>query len=390
MVMSVRIARRTFVAAAAALALCAAWPAAAQQKPVKIGSILSVTGPAAFLGEDMKAAMEMAIDEINAKGGINGRKIDWVFYDAESQTQKGLNATRRLMTQDNVDMIVGGGNMSGMALAMLQLTEKAPLLFLSTEGSMQIVNPVAERQWTFKSTADDDQVMERLADFFQKNRMTKVAMLADSSGFGQSAVEQMKKVAAARKLDVIYESFNPSDTDMTPQLTKLKAQNPQAIICWTVTPAGVVFLKQAKALGVNSQLIHSYGFVDGRYMELAGDAAKGLLLVSQKFIVGHDLPDSDPAKQKILDVTRNFVLRHKRQPNVFAGQTYDAIYLAKAAIEKGGTDKAKVRDGMRQIRGFQGVGGVFNFSPERHSGLSKNDLVLVKWEGGRFRLADYK
>jgi len=388
--MSVRIARRTFVAAAAALALGAAWPAAAQQKSVKIGSILSVTGPAAFLGEDMKAAMEMAIEEINAKGGIGGRKIEWFFYDAESQTQKGLNATRRLMTQDNVDMIVGGGNMSGMALAMLQLTEKAPLMFLSTEGSMQIVNPVAERKWTFKSTADDDQVMERLADYFAKNRMTRVALLADSSGFGQSAVEQMKKVAAARKLDVIYESFNPSDTDLTPQLTKLKAANPQAIICWTVTPAGVVFLKQAKSLGVTSQLIHSYGFVDGRYMELAGDAAKDLLLVSQKFIVGHDLPDSDPAKQKILDVTKNFVLKYKRQPNVFAGQTYDAIYLAKAAIEKGGTDKAKVRDGMTQVRNFQGVGGVFNFSPERHSGLSKNDLVLVKWEGGRFRLADYK
>jgi branched-chain amino acid transport system substrate-binding protein len=294
------------------------------------------------------------------------------------------------MTQDNVDMIVGGGNMSGMALAMLQLTEKAPLMFLSTEGSMQIVNPVAERKWTFKSTADDDQVMERLADFFAKNRMTRVALLADSSGFGQSAVEQMKKVAAARKLDVIYESFNPSDTDLTPQLTKLKAANPQAIICWTVTPAGVVFLKQAKSLGVTSQLIHSYGFVDGRYMELAGDAAKDLLLVSQKFIVGHDLPDGDPAKQKILDVTKSFVLKYKRQPNVFAGQTYDAIYLAKTAIEKGGADKAKVRDGMTQIRNFQGVGGVFNFSPERHSGLSKNDLVLVKWEGGRFRLADYR
>jgi branched-chain amino acid transport system substrate-binding protein len=384
------ILRRTFLAALAALAATLAAPAAAQQKPVKIGSVLSVTGPAAFLGEDMKAAMELAIEEINAKGGIGGRKIEWFFYDAESQTQKGLNATRRLLTQDNVDMIVGGGNMSGMALAMLQQTEKAQLPFLSTEGSMQIVNPVAERQWTFKSTADDDLVMERLADYFAKKGWKKIALLADSSGFGQSAVEQMKRVAAARGLDVIYESFNPADTDLTPQLSKLKAAGPQAIICWTVTPAGVVFVKQAKSLGIDAQLIHSYGFVDGRYMELAGDSAKDLLLVSQKFIVGSDLPDSDPAKQKILDVTRNFVLKYKRQPNVFAGQTYDAIYLAKAAVEKGGTDKAKIRDAMTGIKGFQGVGGVFNFSPEKHSGLSKNDLVLVKWENGRFRLADYK
>ncbi|HUP06650.1 MAG TPA: ABC transporter substrate-binding protein, partial [Caldimonas sp.] len=117
----------------AALALsCALAPAVAQNN-VKIGSILSVTGPAAFLGEDMKAGMELAIDEINAKGGVLGRKIEWFFYDAESQTQKGLTETRRLLDQDKVDMIVGGGNMSGMAIAMLGLTEKAQVPFMSTE-----------------------------------------------------------------------------------------------------------------------------------------------------------------------------------------------------------------------------------------------------------------
>ena len=380
--------RRSIVLAAAALFTSALTPALAQS--FKVGSVLSVTGPAAFLGEDMKAAMELAIDEINNKGGIDGRKIEWFFYDAESQTQKGLNATRRLLTQDNVEMIVGGGNMSGMALAMLQLTEKAQLPFLSTEGSMQIVNPVDERRWTFKSTADDDQVMERLADYFAKRGIKKVALLADSSGFGQSATEQMKKVASARGLDVSYESFNPQDTDLTPQLSKLKGMAPQAIICWTVTPAGVVFLKQAKSLGIDAQLIHSYGFVDQRYMELAGDAAKDVLLVSQKFIVGEDLPDSDSGKQKILAVTKAFEQRFKRRPNVFAGQTYDAIYLARIALEKGATDRAKVRDALQGIKSYQGVGGVFTFGPQRHSGLSKNDLVLVKYEGGRFRLADYK
>ncbi len=379
-------------AASLMLAFGLALPPAVAQTPIKIGSILSVTGPAAFLGEDMKAGMELAVDEINAKGGVLGRKIDWVFYDAESQTQKGLTATRRLLDQDKVDMIVGGGNMSGMAIAMLGLTEKAAVPFISTEGAMDIVTPVAERHWTFKSTVDDEQVMERLADYFAKKGIKKIAFLGDSSGFGQSATVQLKKVAQRRGLDVMYETFNPSDTDMTPQLGKIKAANVQAIVCWTVTPAGVVFLKQAHQLGLDKlALIHSYGFVDQRYMKLAGDAAKNLLLVSVKFPVGADLPDSDPQKARIAALTKAFEAKFKRKPNQFAAQTYDAIYLARTAIEKaGGTDRAKVRDALEGIHDWQGVGGVFNFGKEHHSGLSKDDLVLVNYHDGAFHLADYK
>lgn len=374
-----------------ALALAGGTVSAIAQQSYKVGSVLSMTGPAAFLGEDMKAGMELAIDEINAKGGIDGKKIEWFFYDAESQTQKGLSATRRLLTQDGVEMIVGGGNMSGMAIAMLQLTERAKVPFISTEGSMQIVTPVAERAWTFKSTVDDDQVMERLADYFAKQGIRKIGMLADSSGFGQSAVEQLRQVAPKRGLEVVYESFNPSDTDMTPQLNKLKGADVKAIVCWTVTPAGVVAMKQAKTLGLGEiPFIHSYGFVDKRYMDLAGDAAKGVLLVSVKFPVGEDLPDSDPAKPRILALNKAFEARFKRRPNQFAAQTYDAIHLAKMALEKGGTDKEKVRDALRGIRNYNGVGGTFNFSASQHSGLSKSDLVLLKYEDGRFRLADYQ
>lgn len=255
---------------------------------------------------------------------------------------------------------------------------------------MTIVHPVAERPFTFKSTVDDDQVIARLADYFSKKGIKKVGLLADSSGFGQSAVEQAKKVAPARGLEMIYETFNPADTDLTPQLTKLKGAGVQAIVCWTVASPGVVFMKQARAMGIDAQLVQSYGFVDKRYMDLAGDAAKDVLLVSVKFPVGDDLPATDPSRANIAALTAAFEKRFGRRPNQFAAQTYDAIMLAKMAIEKGGTDKAKVRDALRGIKGYQGVGGTFNFAADRHSGLSKDDLVLLRYEGGRFRLADYK
>ncbi|TAL90626.1 MAG: ABC transporter substrate-binding protein [Candidimonas sp.] len=357
---------------------------------VHIGTILSVTGPAAFLGEDMKAGMEMAIDDINAAGGIKGEKVKWVFYDAESQTAKAINETKRLLDQDKVDIIVGGGNMSGIAMAMVPLVEKARTPFISTEGSKQIVTPVKDREYVFKSTVNDDQVINRVLDYFAKKGIKHAALLADSSGFGQSAVEQMKRLAPERGIDFSYESFNPADTDLTPQLTKIKNSNAQAIICWTVTPAGVVFIKQAKQLGLdNRTLVHSYGFVDQRYMKLAGDAAKNLLLVSVKFPVGQDLPDSDPIKKRIVDLTKRFEAKYKRQPNQYVAQTYDAIMLASAAIDKAGHDKEKIANALAHIQGFKGVGGVFNFAPDKHYGLSKSDIVMIDYKNGRFGLADY-
>jgi len=372
------------------LAVVGAQPAKAAE-PFKIGTVLSVTGPAAFLGQDMKDGIEIAVDEINAAGGINGRKIEWVFYDAESQTQKALSATRRLLNQDKVDIIVGGGSMSGIALAMAPMAEQAQVPFMSTEGAMAIVQPTADRQWVFKATVNDDQVINRVLDYLDKKGIKKVALLADTSGFGISAVDQMKKIAPGRGFDVVYESFGPGDTDMTPQLTNIKESGAEAIICWTVTPAGVVFLKQAHQLGLGDKtLIHSYGFVSQRYMDLAGDATKNLLLVSVKFPVGDQLPDGDPLKQAIVELIDKYKARYGHDPNLYAAETYDALYLAKLALEKGGDDKEKVREALEQIKGYRGVSGVFNFSAENHSGLSKDDIVMIDWGNGRFNLADYK
>jgi branched-chain amino acid transport system substrate-binding protein len=358
---------------------------------VRVGTILSVSGPAAFLGQDMKDGTQLAVDEINESGGIGGRKIEWIFYDAQSQTQQAIGEARRLLSNDGVDVIVGGGSMSGIALAMAPMAEAAKVPFISTEGASAIVNPVADHRWSFKSTVDDYLVLQRAADYFDKKGLRKIALLADTSGFGQGAAEQMKVVAKERNLDVVNESFAPSDTDLVPQLGRIRDSGAQAIVCWTVTPAGVVFLKQAQQLGLDQSatLIHSYGFVAGKYMALAGSAAERLLLLSQKFPVGDQLPDNDPGKPKIAVLTQNFQRRFNRVPNQFVAQCYDAVYLAREALFKGGSDREKVREALEGIRDYHSASGTFSFSPEHHSGLAKNNIVLVNWAGGRFNLADY-
>jgi branched-chain amino acid transport system substrate-binding protein len=384
------IKRRDVLSGMAAGAALAALPlrARAQSGSYKIGTVLSVTGPGAFLGDNMKRGMELAIDEINGSGGIGGKKIDWVYYDAETQSTKGVNATRRLVEQDQVDIIVGGGNASGIALAMVPIIEKAGVPFISTEGSMQIVNPVAERKWSFKSTIDDDQILEIAADFWKKRGISSVAFLADSSGFGASAKEQLEKIAPKHGLKVLYETFNPGDTDLTAQLTRIKASDAKSILCWTITPTGVVFLKQARDLGLSDRaLMHSYGFVDDRYMKLAEGAADNTFLLSVKFPVGADLPDSDPLKKRILELIGKYEKKYSKTPNQFVAQTYDAINLAALALKASGGDKAKTRAALEGIRNFPGVGGTFNFAADRHSGLSMNDGCVITWRDSRWRLA---
>ncbi|MDR3530199.1 MAG: ABC transporter substrate-binding protein [Rhodopila sp.] len=359
--------------------------------PFRIGTVLSVTGPAAFLGQDMKDGAQLAVEQINLSGGIDGREVEWIFHDAQSETQRAINDTRKLLTSDRVDIIVGGGSMSGIALAMSAMCEQAKVPFISTEGAAGIVAPVAQHRWSFKSTVDDDLAMQRLADYFDKRGIQRIALLADTSGFGQSATEQLRAVASARGLSLTALSFSPGDTDLVPQLTAAREAKAQAIICWTVTPAGLVFLKQAQQLALHEQatLIHGYGFVANRYMELAGNAADPLLLLSQKFVVGDELPDNDPVRQPILALDKAFRERWNRAPNQFVAQTYDAVQMARTALAQGGKDREKVRQALEAIHGLRLASGVFDFSPDRHAGLSKQNLVLVSWRGGRFHLADY-
>jgi branched-chain amino acid transport system substrate-binding protein len=387
----VRFGRRQFFQLIpGALAAVKVGPAHTAEEPLRVGSILSVTGPAAFLGEDMKAGLQLAVDEINASNGINGRKIAWTFYDAESQTQKAITETRRLISQDQVQLILSGGNMSGIALAMAPMMEAAKIPFIASEGALAIVTPVAERHWVFKSTVDDEDVLERIADYLDKKKISKVALIADTSGFGQGAVTQMHKVGPRRNLDVVYETFGPADTDMMPQLTRIRDSGVGAVICWTVTPAGVIFMKQARELGLDSRtLIHSYGFVSSNYMKLAGDAASSILLASLKLPVGDQLPDSDPLKSGILKLFNAYQARFGRAASLYAAESYDAAMLARQGLLNVGGDPSKLPEGLEKIRNFAGISGVFNFSPERHSGLSKQDIVLINWRDGRFNLVDY-
>jgi branched-chain amino acid transport system substrate-binding protein len=373
-----------------AAGLLAPGPGRAQGAPIKLGSIFSYTGPAAFLGDRMKRSVELFVEEANKKGGLNGRRIELTLYDAGSESTKAVLAAKRLIEQDGVEAIVGDGNRSDIGLALVPSVQRAEVPLMSVSGATALVEPVKERAWVFKSTVNDVEVVARLLDFFKKRGIKDVAMLNDTGAFGVSARDQLKAQAPAAGVNVIYEEFGPGDNDLTTQLTRIRSSNAKAIVCWTVTPAGVVFLKNAQQLGLKQMLVHGFGFVADRYMQLAGDAAEGLMLTSLKFPVAEQLPDSDPIKATILDYKARYRARHGEETDVYGGQAWDGIGMVAQAITRANSsERGKIRAGLEEhVREYKGVGGVFTFTPQRHWGLAKSDVVMIEWRQGKFRLVD--
>jgi branched-chain amino acid transport system substrate-binding protein len=364
--------------------------ARAAGEPIRIGSIFSYTGPAAFLGDRMKRSVELFVEETNKKGGIGGRPIESIIYDAASESSKAVLAAKRLIEQDKVDVIVGDGNRSDIGLALVPSAQRAKIPLMSVSGATALVEPVKDRQYVYKSTVNDVEVVARLLDYFKKKHLTNVAMLNDTGAFGVSARDQMRAQAPKAGITVVaWEEFAPSDNDLTIQLTRIRGTSAQAIVCWTVTPAGVVFLKNAQQLGLKQALVHGFGFVAERYMQLAGDAAEGLLLTSLKFPVAEQLPDSDPIKATILDYKRRYKARFNEDTDVYGGQAWDGIGMVAHAIAKAGPGAEKIRAALEtEIKEYKGVGGIFTFSPERHWGLGKSDVVMIEWRRGKFQLVE--
>lgn len=361
--------------------------AAGEKRAYKVGSIFSYTGPAAFLGDRMKTTVEMMAEAVNEKGGINGHPVEVKIYDSGSEVTKAVTAANRLITQDRVDIISGTGNMSGLSLAVKPIFNRYKVPMISNSGSRRIVEPVSESRWIFKSHLTDKEIIGRAIDWWKAKGITKIAMLSSTSGFGKSARDELRLQEPGSGIRVVaWEEFNNKTNDLTPQLTRIRSAEPEVILCWTVAPAGVVFMKNARQLGMKQILMHGFGYVVPRYMKMAGEAAEGAVLVSLRYPVGPQLPDADPCKKIILNYMKEHKAKYGFQPDVYGAEAYDGMLMALEAFRIANNfDKEKLRDALERLN-FIGANGVYKFSPTKHYGLSKEDAVVFEWRKGGWKL----
>ncbi|MDG4596527.1 MAG: ABC transporter substrate-binding protein [Candidatus Contendobacter sp.] len=368
----------------AAVLLCASVSWASAAEPIKIGSVLTVTGPASFLGDPELKTLQMYVEDLNAKGGVKGRKLELIHYDTGGNAKDAVNFVKRLIKNDNVDLIVGGTT-TGDTLAVIPDVEKEGIPFISLAGAVEIIEPV--KKWVFKTPHTDRMAVAKIYEDLRKRGLTKVAIITGDGGFDKSGREQLLKLAPQYGVTLVAdESYGNKDTDMTAQLTKIRSSDAQAIINFGLGQAPAIVTKNIKQLGITLPLYQSHGVASKTFIDLAGDAAEGVRLPAAALVVAEQLPDADPQKPVLLAYKNKYEAKHG-PVSTFGGHAYDGLMIAVAAIQRaGGTDKAKVRDEIEKTQGFIGTGGVFNMTPQDHMGLTVDAFKLVEIRNGSWKI----
>lgn len=376
-------------AAAVALPLSGASvhsPAFAQQT-VKVGSVLSITGPASFLGEPEDKTLRMYVDRINAAGGVAGKKIELVIYDDGGDANKARTFATRLIEDDKVVAMVGGST-TGTTMAMVPVFEEAQVPFISLAGAIEVIDPV--RKYIFKTPHTDKMACEKIFENLKQRNFTKVAMISGTDGFGASMRAQCVKAAPTYGVQVLAEeTYGPRDSDMTAQLTKIKGvAGVQAVVNPGFGQGPAIVTRNYAQLGMSAvPLYQSHGVASKSFIELAGAAAEGVRLPAAALLVGDKLPDSDPQKKVVVDYRQTFEATAKQPVSTFGGHAYDGLFiLVEAMTRANSTDAKKVRDEIEKTKGFVGTGGIVTMSPTDHLGLDLSAFRMLEVKGGDWTL----
>ena len=351
-------------------------------EPYKIGAVFAITGPAAWLGEPERNTVKMVQEQINAQGGINGHPLEIIIEDTVGEEAKAVMAVQKLINRDNVLAIVGPTR-SGTTMAVIPIVEKAQVPLISCAAAEAIVNPV--RKWVFKTPQKDSDAAIRIYEKMKEMKISKVAIITSTEGFGMEGRKQLTQLAPKMGITIVAdETYGPKDTDMTAQLTKIKGTDAQAIINWSIVPGQATIIKNKKQLGMTMPLFQSHGFGNIKYAKAAGEAANGVLFPAGRLLVVDYLADSQPQKALLSQYKKDYEAKFKTDVSTFGGHALDALNLVIAALKAVGPDRAKIRDHIENTKNFVGTGGVFNYSPEDHTGLTKDAFEMITIQDGKF------
>jgi branched-chain amino acid transport system substrate-binding protein len=366
-------------------ALCLA---TAAQAEIKIGAVLSVTGPASFLGDPEKKTLEMYVADINAKGGINGGQIKLFVYDDGSDPNQARTFGTRLIEQDKVDALLAGST-TATTMAIIPLAEDAQIPLINFAGAVQAVSPV--KKWNFKTPHTDLMACEKIFDDLKKRNLTRIGLISGTDAFGKSMRDQCMTVTAKFGIEVLHEeSYGPRDSDMSPQLTNIKSKaGVQAVINPGFGQGPAIVTRNYRQLGITAPLYHGHGIGTKQFIELATPAAaEGVRLPAAALLVADKLPADDKQRKVVVDYKRTYESKTGQPVSTFGGHMYDGLMILVEAMGRAkSTDKAKVRDEIENTSGFIGTGGVVNMTPTDHLGLDLTAFRMLEIRNGDWTLA---
>ncbi|PWB60585.1 MAG: branched-chain amino acid ABC transporter substrate-binding protein [Deltaproteobacteria bacterium] len=363
--------------------------AAGAAETLKIGAILSVTGPASFLGAPEAKTLEMLVAETNKKGGILGRKVELIVKDSGASPEKAFSFAKQLIEENKVFAIIGPST-SGETMKIKSVAEEGKTILMSCAAAEVIVNPVAK--YVFKTPQRDRDAVIKIFQQMKKMKITRIGVLSSNTGFGNAGKAQIEKLAPAYGILILAnEVYDKAASDLTAEVTKIKAANVQGIINWSIEPAQAIVIKNARQIGIKVPIFQSHGFGNIKYVQAAGAAAEGVLFPAGRLLVADVLPKNHPQKAVLVKYKKDYESRYKEEASTFGGHAYDAFIILEKGIEKANsTDKAAVRSAIEQLKGVVGTGGTFYFSPSDHNGLNVDAFEMLTVSKGKFAILKQK
>lgn len=386
------------IACVLSISLVACSPAAAPEEPtasaepIRLGAILSLTGTYAALGTAEQQALELEAERINAAGGVEGRPIEIIIEDDATDEAKAVAAASKLIEQDSVVAILGATG-TGQSMAIRGDIQRAGIPQISMAGGTVITSEFDE--WVFQTPWSNTIVVPFVLEAVKASGATKLAVLSDTGGYGKDGKPIIESEAPKMGLEIVAnETFNPGDTDMTAQLTKVRSSGAEAVVLWTAGKEAATIMKNAEGLGLTSgdgklAFFGGSGQARTEFAEGAGAASDGFTFGTGKSLVPSNWGEGSEQYTVVADFAKRYSEKYGVEPDIFAGHAFDALAITVAALESAGPDAdgAALRDAVESTQGLLGFGGSFTFSPTDHNGLSAEDLALYRFQEGAWVVA---
>ena len=372
----------------AALALAAGGALA----DINVGVTVSATGPAASLGIPEKNTIALMPKT------IGGQKINYIVLDDGSDTTKAVSNTRKLITEDKVDIVLGS-TVTPNSLAMIDVVAEAQVPMISMAASAKIVEPMdAKRKWVFKTPQNDIQMSLAIASHMKDHGVKTVGFIGFADAYGEGWFGEFGKAAALKGITIVAnERFARNDSSVTAQVLKLQAARPDAVlIAGSGTPAALpqITLKERGYAGL---IYQTHGVANADFLRVGGKNVEGTFLPAGPVLVAQQLPTSNPVRASALEYVFAYELAYgKGSVSTFGGHAWDAGRLMAAAIPvalkkaQPGTPefRAALRDALEATKNVAGAHGIFNMSPTDHLGLDQRARVMVKIENGAWKVQE--
>ena len=353
---------------------------------INVGVTLSATGAAASLGIPERNTFELL------PTAIAGQKVNWIVLDDGSDTTKAVTNTRKLLSEDKVDVNVGS-TVTPNSLAMVDIVADAETPMIAMAASGRIVDPANPKvKWVFKTPQSDSLMADAIAVSMKANGVKTLGYIGFNDAYGDSWLAEIKRSAQTAGIKVVAEEkYNRNDASVTGQILKIVAANPDAVLIGASGTPAATPQKDLAARNYKGKVYQTHGVANPDFLRVVGKEGNGTILPAGPMLVYEQLPASNPVKKSAAEYVTKYEAKYGTR-STFGGHAWDAYLLLAHAIPealkkaKPGTKefRAALRDGLENAKDIFGAHGVFNMSAQDHNGLDNRARLMIRIEDGKW------